>query len=75
MRCKKCGASILFIRTTAGKNMPVNARVVFFNPDDQGKDRIMTEHGELLRATISTDGERLGYMPHFATCAKAKETA
>ena len=70
MRCRECGNDIRFIRTTAGRYMPVDARVIFFTPDEAGTDRVMTEYGEVKRATISADGELVGYMPHFATCSK-----
>ena len=59
--CKGCGASIIWIKTEMGKDMPVNLksekRYVFI------KDHIHTDHWKLADS----------FMPHWATCPKAKD--
>lgn len=70
-KCRVCGQRILWIRTRAGKNMPVNPVLVDFRRTPGGKERIVTEDGdviagELCRADDDPDG--YGYISHFATC-------
>ena len=65
-RCKTCGAEIKWIRTKSGKNMPVDAEKVKFVPG--GKNIVVTENGETVRAKISEYGTETGYIPHWATC-------
>ena len=73
-RCKACGASIVWIATQAGKNMPCNAEQVTYWKDTRGKDTIITPNGETARANLQGDLERatgIGYIPHWATCPQA----
>ena len=75
--CRSCGAKILWIRTSAGKNMPVNPQIVHYRlpkPDEKGTSKIVTLCGEVVSA-IETDAENSeygGYISHFATCPNAK---
>lgn len=73
-KCKSCGASIVWIATQAGKNMPCNAEQVTYWKDAKGKTTIITPNGETVRASLSGDLERatgIGYIPHWATCPQA----
>lgn len=70
--CRKCGKRILWIKTTAGKNMPVNPDLINYRVVTGGKERIVTQNGQVVagekcRAEVA-DG--IGYISHFATCGK-----
>lgn len=77
--CKSCGASIVWIKTQKGKNMPCDADAVDYQENYKGKSTIVTEDGRVLKASIITstgggltpiiDGK--GYIPHWATCPYA----
>ncbi|MBF0501471.1 MAG: hypothetical protein HQM09_15125 [Candidatus Riflebacteria bacterium] len=61
--CKSCGASIRWVKTEAGKSMPIDDK-----PNPAGN--IVIENGV---ATVRTDkpaNTRL-YISHFATCVNA----
>lgn len=71
-QCRSCGARILWIRTKAGKNMPVDP--IFVNYTHGGKERIVTPEGDVVAGEIcglgvKPDGH--GYISHFATCPAA----
>lgn len=71
-KCKSCGAEIVWIKTTAGKNMPCDAKPVPFTYRLGAKDKVVTKNGEVLPADISPDEpEEMGYIPHWATCPRA----
>ena len=40
--CRNCGDRILWIRTAAGKNMPVNPELISYRAVSGGKERIVT---------------------------------
>lgn len=70
--CRGCGAEIGFIKTVAGKTMPVNAKLVRF-ANDGGKEVFVMENGTVVHGTSLTDSqaapdEMTGYTSHFATC-------
>ncbi len=78
-KCKSCGADIVWIKTTSGKAMPCDAVAVKYQNNEYGKDKIVLENGEVIKASVVTlgglltpivDGE--GYISHFATCPYAK---
>lgn len=79
VNCKSCGASIVWIKTQKGKNMPCDADAVAYQENYKGKSTIVTEDGRVLKASIITssggglapiiDGK--GYIPHWATCPYA----
>lgn len=71
--CRKCGKQILFIRMKSGKMMPCNLQMV--NYQKGGKERIVTNNGEVVAGTITDDprdSDGYGYISHFATCEYAK---
>lgn len=71
-KCSKCGAEIKFIRTSAGRWMPVNAQKVYYSLG--GKDAIVTPEGYVVTGTISSEPmSNAGYIPHWATCKHADE--
>lgn len=71
--CRSCGARILWIKTKAGKNMPVDPTFVDYKKVAGGNERIVTPEGDVVAAercksTESPDG--YGYISHFASCAR-----
>lgn len=67
--CKGCGKQILWTRTSAGKNMPLDPYIIHF--ERGGKENFVTPSGETVRGTRSESGE-IGYIPHWATCPQYK---
>lgn len=73
--CAYCGRQILWIRTKAGKNMPVNPELISYcMPEDgkKGAEKIVTPEGAVICADRSESSwaEGTGYISHFATCGK-----
>lgn len=46
--CRNCGDRILWIRTAAGKNMPVNPELISYRAVPGGKERIVTQDGRVI---------------------------
>ncbi|HEX8090025.1 MAG TPA: hypothetical protein VF762_14285 [Blastocatellia bacterium] len=63
-RCKSCGAIIKFVRSLAGKPIPVNPE--FVRAD--GEKVLVFPDGATGKARGSFTG---GYVSHFATCPDA----
>lgn len=73
--CRNCGKQIMWIRTKAGKNMPVDPTMISYRRPEAGKkatERIVTFAGEVVAAdkVSSSEAEGTGYISHFATCTK-----
>lgn len=71
--CAYCGRRIMWVRTKAGKNMPVDPTLINYRKPDAGKkakEKIVTPQGEVVSADIadSDKAEGYGYISHFATC-------
>lgn len=69
--CKRCGAKIKFLKTEAGKWLPVDPtpRLFWSNPD--GKEKVMLQSGEVISCDLTGDAHHAAgeaYIPHFATC-------
>jgi len=47
-QCRTCGARIVWIRTKAGKNMPVDPQFLDYKKVQNGKERIVLPSGELV---------------------------
>ncbi len=72
--CRACGAEIMFIKTTAGKTTPVDAKAVFYIPDPKGKNLYVLPDGTTERGwtvPVQGDAAKIGYVSHFATCPEA----
>ena len=75
--CRYCGMQIMWIRTKAGKNMPVNPEMISYRRPETGKkatEKLVTETGEVVCAdkVDSSQAEGIGYISHFATCAQIR---
>ena len=75
--CAYCGRRIMWIRTKAGKNMPVNPELISYCRPKEGekaKEKIVTPTGEVISAD-KTDSQKAvgtGYISHFATCERRR---
>lgn len=69
-QCNRCGARIMWVKTKAGKNMPVDPQFVDFKKIKGGRERLVLPNGEVVagerRKASEADG--YGYISHFATC-------
>ncbi len=70
--CRNCGERILWIRTVAGRNMPVNPEFINYRMVSGGKERIVTPEGDVVAGERCKAGEAdgYGYISHFATCPR-----
>ncbi len=76
--CAYCGKQIMWVRTKAGKNMPVDPQMISYRRPEIGKkatDKIVTQDGEVVSAdrVNSNLAEGVGYISHFATCKRSKK--
>lgn len=77
-QCRSCGTSVLWCRTTNGRNMPVDALAhedgnvfVTWGQDDLAGVRLATVlTGDVLVAR-RLESPELMHRPHFATCPDA----
>ena len=75
-KCKECGKEIRWIKTTAGKAMPVDPKLVPYWVTAGGTGRIVTTEGKTLSCAWKGDMRDItgmGYVPHWATCAARQE--
>ena len=75
--CKKCGAPIIWIRTTHGKWMPCNEGLVEYqvSKDEwRNADKVVTDKGEVIRCALTFEGEADGCarLPHWSSCPHAE---
>ena len=73
--CRGCGADIAFIRTTAGKSIPVDPFPISFVPEGGPNTYVMMD-GNVKRGREPKRDEdqvvtQIGYRSHFATCPAA----
>ena len=71
--CRNCGCHIMWVKTKAGKNMPVDPTIISYRRPGAGvkaKEKIVTPEGEVVCAdkVSSESAEGFGYISHFATC-------
>jgi hypothetical protein len=75
--CKGCGAPIGWIRTTEGRNMPVDPEPVFII-EGGGTDRFVTDEGAVVLGRVARPDEEstalpVGFVPHWKTCPNAAD--
>lgn len=70
--CRICGNRILWVKTPAGTNMPVDPNLVNYRVVPGGKERIVTPGGAVIAGERCNpaDADGVGYISHFATCGK-----
>lgn len=70
--CRQCGDRILWVKTQAGKNMPVNPELINYKAVPGGKERIVTPEGAVVAGEKCSveEADGYGYISHFATCAR-----
>ena len=69
--CRACGAPIVFIKTVAGKSIPVNEESKYYIQKANGSQKIVTPNGEVLSAELTDIPDKatgIGFISHFATC-------
>lgn len=69
-QCNRCGARIMWVKTKAGKNMPVDPQFVDFKKIKGGKERLVLPSGEVVAGERckAKEADGYGYISHFATC-------
>jgi len=70
-RCRSCLAPIVWVRTPAGRAMPVDPEPVRVRRDAEGTGTYVDPHVGTFRGTPSENGDP-AYVSHFATCPQAK---
>lgn len=77
--CRGCGKPIAFIKTEAGKTMPVDPEPIYFLPEDDYHKFVMMD-GTVKRGRAIEEDETglkkkavIGYRSHFATCPAADD--
>ncbi len=73
--CAGCRQQIMWIRTRAGKNMPVNPQMLSYRADPSGVEKIVTQYGDVVTGVTGVDPEQadgIGYISHFATCPQSR---
>lgn len=74
--CKACGASIIWIKSTAGKAIPCNSDPVYYKRTKRSSAKVVLPNGEVITAQIiqdSTYAEGYGYIPHWSTCTNPNQ--
>ena len=69
--CKACGAQIRWIRTPAGKAIPVDFNPVYYKRTRYSNKKVVLPSGEVITAELTSyeDSEGYGYTPHWSTCS------
>ena len=79
--CRSCGARILWVRTKAGKAMPLNevpvpeGNVIISMGPARGQQTAIVESKEesAARRANPIDVARVAFVPHWATCPSAQQ--
>lgn len=72
-KCRGCGAEIDWIRTPAGRSMPIDPEPVFVKEGDGGC-HFITDEGEMIsgrEVPENGEGVEVAFVPHWATCPEA----
>ena len=78
-KCNSCGSDIKWIKTEAGKNMPVDVELIAVKPSQAGNIIIVTDSGRVVKgfkidlAELATGTAIAGHISHFATCPFATQ--
>jgi len=74
-KCRYCNADIIFIKTKAGKTMPLDAESIYFKDDPKGCSFVLLD-GTVIKGTTVKEGTpdaKIGFISHFATCPNANQ--
>ena len=74
--CRGCGAPIGFIKTVAGKSIPVDPEEIVYWQTPGGSKKIVTPNGEVVSAELAGNPQTatgVGFVSHFATCPEAEK--
>lgn len=71
--CRACRQQIKWIKTAAGKTMPVDPLVTPYWPSEGASGKIVTPEGAVVSCEFTgpRDTAKLGFVSHFATCPAA----
>lgn len=75
-KCRSCGAEIIWIKMTSGKNMPVDAKPITYRiaiPGATGTQKLITQDGRVVSCFFDPGSGLKGYTSHFATCPNANQ--
>ena len=60
-QCNRCGARIMWVKTKAGKNTPVDPQFVDFKKIKGGRERLVLPNGEVVAGERCKASEADGY--------------
>ena len=64
----------MFIKSVAGKTIPVNVEQITYQQKAGGSLKVVTPNGEVISGELAGDPQKatgIGYISHFATCPEA----
>lgn len=76
VKCRGCGAPIVWIGTLGGKHMPCDPDQVLYRARVGAPGKIVSPNGEVLSCDLDVAAEEatgIGYVSHFSTCSQAKK--
>lgn len=73
--CRGCGRPIEWVRTTGGRNMPVDPEAIFVI-EGGGNDHFVTDEGAVIAGRVARPKEEspdlpVAFVPHWKTCPNA----
>lgn len=73
VKCRGCGAPIIWIKTTSGKSMPCDSYPLHYRRTEGATSKLVTSDGEVVSCEIvpADEAEGTGYVPHWSTCPEA----
>jgi hypothetical protein len=73
MKCKSCGADIIWIVLPDGKKMPCDSQKIFYKQTfPKGTLTLVLPDGRIDRGEVDLESDKYGYISHFATCPSAR---
>lgn len=73
--CASCGAPIAWVKTTAGRMMPLDPERLTLRLAPKGEAMLVTDDGRIIRGALGEGpapfGTDTGRTSHFATCPGA----
>ena len=76
VKCRGCGAPIVWIPTLGGKSMPCDAEPVTYWEKAKAPGKIVTQNGMTISCEFEGDIQKatgIGYKPHWATCPERNQ--